>query len=205
MKRLKHREEIERLQKKYPVTRYFTSDQCPYHYRVYEKGEFLQSPDFCGRDLHIILSGKVQVYSLSSAGQKVSIASIGSGYPVGEVELFGKHIPFLYVETVRRTTCLVLPVADCRRHLLHDPTFLYFLANALTEKLTFSSNIDYSNASVSDRVLFFLQAQPDHQINSVEEVLYDLHCSRSSLQRSLAALCKEGKIEKLGKGAYRLP
>ena len=115
----------------------------PYHYQIYEKGEFLQTPDSSGHNLYILLSGPVQIYSISSSGQKFPIATVGSDGTVGEVELCGQYVPF-YAEVARKSECLVLSIADCRRYLSDDPVFLRFLLHILAEKLTFGSNIDYS-------------------------------------------------------------
>ncbi len=128
---------------------------------------------------------------------------MGSDGTVGEVELCGQYVPF-YAEVARKSECLVLSIADCRRYLSDDPVFLRFLLHILAEKLTFGSNIDYSVEDMNERVLFYLRSQPGRQIDHVEEATYGLRCSRSSLQRSLVQLCREGKIEKIGKGAYRL-
>lgn len=196
-------ENLLQMEKTFPPEQYFTPGCCPYHYCIYEKGEFLQTPDSSGHKLHIVLSGSVQIYSISASGQKAPIAVVESGCPVGELEVCGKYVPF-YAESARRTECLVLSISDCREFLFDDPIFLRFLVHTLAEKLTFSSNIDYSAQDMNERVLFYLRTQPDHRIHHVEEVTYSLRCSRSSLQRSLVQLCRDGRIEKIGKGSYHL-
>ena len=194
---------LRQLEEAYPAEYYFTPGLCPYHYRAYEKGELLQAPDSSGHRFHIVLSGSVQIYSITAGGQKTPIAVVEAGYTVGELEVCGQYVPF-YAQAARRTECLTLSVADCREFLLDDPVFLRFLVQTLAEKLTFSSNIDYSVEDMNERVLYYLRTQPEGCIRRVEEVIYSLRCSRSSLQRSLVQLCREGKIEKTGKGAYRL-
>lgn len=203
MVKVQDRQHIERLKKTYPVRHYFSRELCPYHYRIYEKNEFIQTPDSSGHTLSIILSGLVHIYSISSSGQKSPIATVGNNRTIGEIELCGQYVPF-YAETARRTECLVLSITDCRQYLSDDPVFLRFLIHILAEKLTFGSNINYSTEDMNERVLYYLRSQPEHRIDHVEEATYGLRCSRSSLQRSLVQLCKEGKIEKTGKGSYRL-
>ena len=203
MKTLQDPQQILRLEALYPPGRYFTPGLCPYHYRVYDKGELLQAPGSSGQHLHIILSGSIQIYSLSAAGEKAPISTVGPGLTLGEVELCGQLVPF-YAEAVRRLECLTLSAADCRQYLRDDPVFLRFLARVLAEKLAFVSNLDHSVKDMDQRVLLYLRTLPGHRIDRVGDAIYDLRCSRSSLQRSLARLCRSGKLEKLGKGVYRL-
>ena len=203
MKMIQDQNTIQRLERICPLERCFTPGLCPHHYRVYEKGELLQSPSAAMRHLHILLSGSVQVYSLTAGGQRTPVATIGPGATVGEVELMGLSVPF-YAEAVRRVECLTLSAEDCRRFLRDDPVFLRFLLLVIAQKQTFASCIGCAAQRMPERVLSYLRVREDHQISRLGEAAFTLHCSRSTLQRTLALLCQEEKVRRCRRGVYRL-
>ena len=203
MQLITDKSKLDNLRKAHPVSDYFTDGICAYQYRTYDKYELIQTPDTKDHNLFILLSGSAQIYSLSSDGTKNPIATINAGMTIGEVELFGYYVPF-FAEVARKTECIVVSMSECRRALLDDVVFLRFISALLAEKLAFGASMDYGTSDMADRVIYYLTSKPDHMITHVEEATYDLRCSRSSLQRSLAQLCEDGTIEKLGKGAYHL-
>ena len=206
MVKIQDSQHIARLAQQYPTTRYFRQLPPPVGSHIII--EFMRRGSSSRRR---IPPGTTST-SFSPAwyrstpsllrGRKFPIATVGSDGTVGEVELCGQYVPF-YAEVARKSECLVLSIADCRRYLSDDPVFLRFLLHILAEKLTFGSNIDYSVEDMNERVLFYLRSQPGRQIDHVEEATYGLRCSRSSLQRSLVQLCRGGEDRENRKG--RLP
>ena len=65
--------------------------------------------------------------------------------------------------------------------------------------------MDIARQTLKEKVLLYLEKEaPDQTIHSVNEAVIFLHCSRRQIQRVLKKLCEEGKLQKLGRGCYRL-
>ena len=91
-----------------------------------------------------------------------------------------------------------------RETLEDDPVFLQFALRQMAQKLTMST-MDVTMQTLEEKLLLYLdKMQPDHTIHSVNETVIAMHCSRRQLQRVLKTLCEDGRLEKTGKGQYRL-
>lgn len=204
MKKIQNSETIRSLERKYPLETYFTGSLCPrYHYCSYEKDELVQMPDTEPHYIYILLSGVIQIYALTEHGAKVPVATLREGDVMGNTNLFGLHTP-LYAQAGQGLVCLALSLHDCRHILLDDIVFMRYIAQRQAQAIYNLAQFRGSAEDMDTRVLLYMKHRPEQTITRVEETLYDLQCSRSSLQRSLARLCEAGRIEKLKKGAYRL-
>ena len=194
---------IRSLQEQYPTDLFFSAEFKRYHYCLFQKNEYLQTPDEPNADYYIVLSGSVQLFTLSPDGNKTPICSISEMGCIGIVELCYRSTP-AYAMANTDTICLVLSMEDCRGTLKEDLSFLRFNLEIFAQQLSFTSYLNFASSETADRLLFYLRSKPDHRISSVEDTTYALRCSRSSLQRALAQLLDSGAIKKVGKGAYQL-
>ena len=64
--------------------------------------------------------------------------------------------------------------------------------------------MDVAAATIEERVVLYMQATPGRELWGIENAVLQLRCSRRQLQRVLSKLCHENRIEKIGKGRYRL-
>ena len=89
--------------------------------------------------------------------------------------------------------------------LHRDVRFLHCLLKEMTEKFIHGMDVEISPATLEGKVLmFFQQEAPAQEVSQVETMLFQLRCGRRQLQRVLKKLCGEGKLQRLGRGHYRL-
>lgn len=204
MKMIQNDEILQELKRKYPLKAYFTESLCPcYHYRSYEKDEFIQTPDTPPQYVHILLSGIIHIYALMENGAKLPVATLRTDGIVGNTDLFGLHTP-LYAQAGQTSVCIAISLSDCKRILLDDIVFMRYNARKQAQVIHDLARLKGSVEDMDSKVLLYLKHRPGQTLSYVKEATYDLQCSRSSLQRSLVRLCEAGRIEKLKKGAYRL-
>ena len=68
---------------------------------------------------------------------------------------------------------------------------------------TASERID--DRPLEERLLSYVRyGCEDSVMEGIERATYSLHCSRRQLHRLLAKLCGEGRLERIGKGRYRI-
>lgn len=76
---------------------------------------------------------------------------------------------------------------------------------SMGEKLERFSTQSVTGTTVEQRVLQYLEkGDAPAELVGMESATLQLRCSRRQLQRVLKKLCLQGKIEKVGKGRYRL-
>lgn len=170
----------------------------------FEKGELLNHPLRPLEQFLIVAEGRISIYDLSDDGGIRYVSRAGEGTLLGDVEFCGENGGAFYTEAEGRVLCLALPFAENRAALENDPVFLRFALRQLAQKLTMST-MDVTTQTLEEKLLLYLdKVQPDHTVCSVNETVIALHCSRRQLQRVLKTLCADGRLEKTGKGRYRL-
>lgn len=171
----------------------------------FEKGELLTHPLKPLEQFLFILEGSVVIYLISHDGSLRYISRAGSGTLLGDMEFSGGADQILYTEAISNVLCLSMPFSENRGVLENDPLFLRFVMGHLAEKVSLSSAMEVMVQTLEEKVLLYLRKmQPSHEINSVNEAIQTLHCSRRQLQRVLKKLCAEGLLVKTGRGRYRL-
>ena len=110
---------------------------------------------------------------------------------LGDIEFSGADKQPFFTEAAESVICLAMPFRENQSALENDPVFLRFVLGQLAQKLSLSAVMDAA-------------AQTLDAITSVNHALQPLHCSRRQLQRVLKKLCKEGLLQKTGRGCYRL-
>ena len=143
----------------------------------FENEELLNHPLRPLEQFLIVAEGSVAIYDLSEDGGIRYVSRTGTGTLLGDVEFCGADGGAFYTGAAERVLCLAIPFAENRETLEDDPVLL---------------------------LLYLDKMQPDHTIHSVNETVIAMHCSRRQLQRMLKTLCEDGRLEKTGKGQYRL-
>ena len=158
----------------------------------FEKEELLNHPLRPLEQFLIVAEGSVAIYDLSEDGGIRYVSRTGTGTLLGDVEFCGAYI--LHGVLERNEV----------ERLEDDPVFLRFALRQMAQKLTMST-MDVTMQTLEEKLLLYLdKMQPDHTIHSVNETVITMHCSRRQLQRVLKTLCEDGRLEKTGKGQYRL-
>ena len=198
--------ELERLLQEHAIRECFDTEELVFQCFSYQKGEMLCSPLNPAEYILFLVSGSAQMYDLHEDGTKLPVAHIVEETVVGDMEFITDCPTSFFVEAAEDCLCLALPRERYREALHRDLRFLHYLLNEMTEKFIHGMNVEIAPATLEAKVLQFLQQEaPEREIDQVESMLFLLRCGRRQLQRVLKKLCDEGKLERLGRGHYRLP
>ena len=171
----------------------------------FEKGELLNDPMHPLTQFLIIVQGQTMIYGLTETGAIRYVAQSGKGTLLGDVEFCDADGAGFYTEALDTVLCLAVPFEGNRPALDNDPVFLRYVMQALAGKLSFSAMIDVTSQTLEEKLLLYLEKLcPTHEMDSVNDALRLLHCSRRQLQRVLKDLCGRGMLVKTGKGRYHL-
>lgn len=188
----------------YHIQDYFSSLDFPMDVRRYKKGELLIQPSFPTENLIIILQGTIHIYSIQEDGSSSLLTIHEKCKVLGDIEFVNKQSSPAFVEAASEIVTLEIPMDYCQTYLKNDPKFLYFLLESIAEKMEKSSH-QGTYINLEDKVLKYFQLEcADGILRNVGSVANKLHISRRQFQRILKKLTEEERIEKLGKGIYRL-
>lgn len=187
------------------VDQWFDTPGLPFCLARFARGEYLTVPGVQMPDLLFVVQGAVQIYGVRRDG-RLSPVSLGqSPLLLGDLEFVRPGETPFFVEAQTEVLCLCLPLDRCRAPLGQDVRFLHRVLRSLADKLGYFAAVDIPAATIEERVLLYLKhSAPDRQLRGVQAATLQLRCSRRQLQRALKKLCDEGRVEKTGKGCYRL-
>lgn len=175
------------------------------HTEQYEDGENLSSPLNSERYFQIVLEGSLSIYYIREDGSAYSLSTGGEGYILGEMSLFADTNDSVFAEAVGRVITLACDTAMYQQELLHNLSFVRFVAAIMANKIRAITTLEAVYSSLPDRVLNFMRYKcEDGVLRGVEKTAFKLHCSPRQLQRILNGFVGEGTILKLRKGTYRL-
>lgn len=205
MKRIYEPAQIAALLEKTGAQSHFDTPGLVFQAFCYEKGEYITSP---GRQLDwlfFIAQGTVRIYGIHENGSLLPVDQLKNPALIGDLEYSENGRSFFFAEAATQVTCLALSVSTYRAQLEQDVRFLHTLLNSYAYKLKIFSAINITSLSIEERVLLYMQtACSQHELNGIESAVLQLRCSRRQLQRVLCKLCSENRIQKVGKGRYRL-
>lgn len=205
MQRVQDQKQIEEWVRKYRVQDWFDSQGLEFGACWYEKGEYLAAPSRALDLLMFVVQGTIQIYGVQENGGLLPVNQVDSPTLIGDIEYSQGGRPPFFVEAKTRVLCITLPMSRWRCMLDKDLRFLHRLLQAYIDKLNLFANMDVSAPTVEQRVLLYLQrSAPGGELRGVDAAVLQLRCSRRQLQRTLSRLCAEGRVEKIGKGRYRL-
>lgn len=171
----------------------------------YQKGEFATSPLQSENLFQIVVQGSLNIYFIRDDGSVHSLSNGGENYLLGEMEVFSPQINNVYAEAVEDLTCLAVSIEKNREELLGNCLFLQLICESLTEKMQSITTIDAAPVSLKQRVLTYMKYKCGNgELRGLQQAAFHLNCSARQLQRILNQYEAEGKVEKIGKGAYRL-
>lgn len=205
MEILQQKEKLEVLIHSIGLSKLYADVPQAFHLAHFKKGELLTGPGIPLEDLLFLAKGSVHIYGLRENGSSFSVYLADQRTILGDFE-FLQHtaLPF-YTEAAEDVLCILLDARHYRRDLEQNIDFLHFLLVSLSSKFRLIFLIGNSSQPVEEKLLIFLrELQSDHTIHSIHSVTQKLQCSRSQLQRVVRDLCKNGMLEHIGKGKYRL-
>lgn len=171
----------------------------------YEKGELVTSPMPEDQWFQVVAQGSLNIYFIRDDGGQYSLSSGKTDYILGDMDLFQSGTGSIYTEAAQPLLCLALSLDQNRDGLLSDPLFLQLVCQSLTNKMAAITALDAAPGSLPDRVLSYMRYKCQGGIlKGLEREAFHLHCSSRQLQRILNEFQRQGKVVKVGKGAYRL-
>lgn len=174
---------------------------------TYERGESIAPLNEPLTHFHLLVEGKVKIYSLQENGKKVLIRFYRPMSVIGDLEFISDYPVKCVVEALEVTTLITVPMAVIRAHALECPLFLRFIISTLSQKLYTWSNMAGLNLvyPLENRVASYLvsiseissQNRLDElRVTSLEEMA-DLLCSSyRHLHRILESFESQGIISR---------
>lgn len=205
MKRIDDPRRIEELRAASGVCRLFDTVGLSFQAFRFEKGEYLVAPGRRMDWLLFLVEGRVRIYGIRESGSLLPVDRLDSPALLGDLEFVEDGRSAFYAEACGDVVCLALYVPAFRPALDKDLRFLHVLLHAYADKIRMFSAMDLTAATIEERVLLYMTtACPSQELRGIEAAVLQLRCSRRQLQRVLKKLCAEGRVEKVGKGRYRL-
>lgn len=196
---------LERYLKKYGIREKFDTKELEFRLIRFEKGEYLTSPIKVSEHLLFLVKGTVQIYSLRA---DTSVSPVTVQRPpafFGDMEFATGHPTPFFSEAAEEVLCIALSLPRYGAFLARDCRFLSAMLRSVGEKLNQVSLMDASGRTLEERLLYYMEHLcRDGTLSGINDAVGQLRCSRRQLQRVLADLCRQGRIEKTGKGIYRL-
>ena len=171
----------------------------------YEKGELVTAPMPEEQWFQVVVQGSLNIYFIRDDGGCYSLSTGKTNYILGDMDLFHSSMSSVYTEAAEPLLCLALSIDRNREELLADNLFLQMICRSLTEKMAAITALDAAPGSLCERVLSYMRYKcPGGMLKGLEKEAFHLHCSARQLQRILNQLEQQGKVTKVGKGAYSL-
>jgi len=181
--------------------------------KKYNKGETLFAEGDRAEGFHIVKSGKIKIFKISSSGKMQILHIFGPGNPFGEAAIFmGNRFP-AYAEAVTASETVFIDFDDFTTYLKKEPRFALNIIATLCIRLKgFLKTIeDLSLNEVSSRLARYLIDLAEEQNDepgdgcavtlSVKKGLLaqQLGTIPETFSRTLAKLREQGIVETTGK------
>lgn len=106
--------------------------------KSFRKKEIIFHKSDNGKDMYIIVSGKVSLTSCSSEGKELTFGILGQGEMFGEVSLFDNKERTATVTAIEVTETLVLDQTNFTRVILQNPDIALKLLGAFATRLRYT-------------------------------------------------------------------
>ena len=172
---------------------------------LYQRGEFLSTPDSQMPYFQFLVRGSVALYYLDENGDRRNVALMDGEGLLGDMELALGNRPIFYIEAVTPVVVAALPMEKNRDRLEKDSDFLMYLLRNASRMKVFTARNSVVLPRLEERLLYHLKNECLHRtIIGMDDTAARLRCSRRQLQRVVKKLEEQGRLKKLRKGCYRL-
>lgn len=171
----------------------------------YEKGEFVTSPFRKDNLFQIVIQGSVNIFFIRDDGSLYSLAAGKENYLLGEIEIFSNQMSSVYAQADEDSICLAISIENNKVDMLENSQFLQMVAASLAKKMRLITSSDITTIGLKQRVLTYMRYKcAEGKLKGLQRAAFHLNCSVRQLQRILNQYETEGKVHKIGKGAYQL-
>ena len=172
---------------------------------LYQRGEFLSTPDSQMLYFQFLVRGTVALYYVDENGDRRNVALMDGEGLLGDMEFALGNRPIFYIEAVTPVVVAALPMEKNRDRLEKDSDFLMYLLRNASRIKVFTARNSVVLPRLEERLLYHLENECLHQtIIGMDHTAARLRCSRRQLQRVVKKLEEQGRLKKLRKGCYRL-
>ncbi len=173
----------------------------------YRKGRLLIEEGDLGETLHIIVSGRLRVYSIDPASQReITYGSYGPGEYVGEMSLDGGRRS-ANAETVENSSCVTVTRNTVERFIAERPEFAFELLAKVIGRAR-AATLSARQMALNDvygrlRLLLISLAEPSADGGSLvveqrmthQQMSQHLGCSREMVSRLMKDLHRGGIVD----------
>ncbi len=173
----------------------------------YRKGRLLIEEGDMGDTLHIIVSGRLRVYSTDPAsGREITYGSYGPGEYVGEMSLDGGRRS-ANAETMENSSCVTVTRSTVERFIAERPEFAFELLAKVIGRAR-AATLSARQMALNDvygrlRLLLISLAEPAadgtlaiEQRMTHQEMSQHLGCSREMVSRLMKDLHRGGVVDR---------
>lgn len=189
---------------KYRIQDFFSTPDLPFKLYRYDVGELMNVLHPQEQYLKFIVDGRLGVDTVDSEGNLQRIVEETAFVYFGEVEILGRSFSNHFHEVLETVYSVELPWEPLRDTLWYDLKFLQFLVRHMSRSLFVATNcMEEATEDVQSKLLRYIKTGCENNtFSGMEATAKRLRCSRRQLQRVVAQLTAEGKLEKTGWGAY---
>lgn len=171
----------------------------------YQKGELVTSPLQEEQLFQVIVVGSLNIYFIRDDGTRYSLSIGNTDYLLGDMDIFYNRSNNVFAEASEESICISFSIDHNKEKLLANNDFLKLICYSLSHKMGTITAINAASASLTERVLSYMQYKCcDGILDGLEQSAFRLHCSARQLQRVMNQCLADGIVKKLGKGAYQL-
>lgn len=153
--------------------------------------------------LFFLLDGRAKIYIVHENGKRALIQFLKKNDFIGDLSLIEAEKNLKDVVAINECTCLAIPLASSREHLLNDKLFLYNLSRYLGDKLLkrtdhYTAMQDYEFKNRLARYILQIENDGFFQEKHTETAEY-VGVSYRHLLYTLNQFHEEGLLEKRGR------
>lgn len=204
MERIEDAAMVKAYAERFRMDQFFSSD-IQFTLLRYSPGETIVHPAKPFEYLQFIVEGEIFVYAIREDGSFYSLAEGKRKILLGDIRFITGRQPDLYAEAKSEVVAISVSVRAYGKQLAHDSRFLRHLAWTLAEEFRLAIVYEARYISLADKLIHYIRYSSDEGfLTHVGQAALALHVSQRQLQRVLRQMTEEGKLERLGKGRYRL-
>jgi CRP/FNR family transcriptional regulator, putaive post-exponential-phase nitrogen-starvation regulator len=210
MRKLKDKDKLNYYIKKYAIDRIFSIEMTNFmELFLFDKDEYIYKANDKMNYLYFFVEGKAKVFTLLANGKSLLLMFCTPLRILGDVEFLDSNIANCNLQALKECLCIGISLENIREHAANDPTFLRYMCQSLSKKLTNSSLISSINLlyPLENRLASYILAivpegetSPLEQIETqkLTEISELLGTSYRHLIRVLNKLCEKGIVRKEG-------
>lgn len=210
MKKLTNKDKLNYYVKEYEINNIFSTDMTSFMELFhFDKDEYIYKANDKINYLYFFVEGKAKVFTLLANGKSLLLMFCTPLRILGDVEFLDSNTANCNLQALKDCLCIGISLEDIRKYAANDSTFLRYMCQSLSKKLTNCSLISSINLlyPLENRLASYILAIiPEGETSPLEEMETQklteiselLGTSYRHLIRVLNKLCEKEIIKKEG-------